>query len=79
MRGLRGKAYTRYQRERIIRRRLRNFPTWTLPPGRFAKWNGTCSCWLCKFDKHGDMRWKRRREREIWESEIAAYQGGDCV
>ena len=26
MRGLRGKAYTRYQRERIIRRRLRNFP-----------------------------------------------------
>jgi len=63
---LRGRAYTRHQRERIIQRRMRHFPTWELPRGRFAKWNGTCSCWLCKFDKHGDMRWRRRWKREAW-------------
>ena len=68
MRGLRGKAYTRYQRERIIRRRMPLYP-WVDKPGKLARhsYRYRCTCEWCADTRHAHVRrrWKRAAWREI--------------
>jgi len=86
----RDRGYYRYQRERVIRKRVRqnlHWFTWEssrgaprpleevlaerLTPrvrGRFARWNGACSCYWCskawKYQRHAEKRGWQRLVRE---------------
>lgn len=68
------RSIRRHHRARVIARRIfirRHI--WLVPPehdrdhpGRYAKYNMVCSCWMCTYDKIGAS--KRRRQavkREI--------------
>lgn len=65
---LRGRAYTRYQRERMIRRRMPRVP-WVDKPGKLARhsYRYRCTCEWCAETRHAHMRrrWKQAAWREI--------------
>ena len=65
---LRGRAYTRYQRKRMIRRRMPLYP-WVDKPGKLAKhsYRYRCTCEWCAETRHAHIRrrWKRAAWREI--------------
>jgi hypothetical protein len=50
---------TRHHRQRIIEKRKRIvLDCWQCPenlalihPGKMAKWNLSCNCWMCKYEK----------------------------
>ena len=65
----RSRSWRRHQRERIINNRIdmaksvwfsddNEIPIgndkW-LKPGKFNKWNGSCNCWACRWDKKADV------------------------
>lgn len=59
-------AERRHRRSRIVARRWRVLsrfhdapplgPWWSVGPGRFDKYNGCCSCGLCRDPKYRDSR-----------------------
>ena len=65
---LRGRAYTRYQRKRMIRRRMPLYP-WVDKPGKLARhsYRYRCTCEWCADTRHAHIRrrWKRAAWREI--------------
>ena len=65
---LRGRAYTRCQRKRMIRRRMPLYP-WVDKPGKLAKhsYRYRCTCEWCADTRHAHVRrrWKRAAWREI--------------
>lgn len=73
----RGRAWRRAQNQRIINKRKRiikdvwcwngeNPEQWVVycEPGRLNKWNFTCSCFMCKMEKHTSHAKRRREDRE---------------
>lgn len=44
------RATRRHHAARVIRLRVARSGWWAshIPPGRFRKWNQTCSCWACR-------------------------------
>lgn len=73
---MRGRAWARHQRERVIRRRMRwRWTQWLKSPGRLAKWNGTCGCGLCRYDRWAARQRERRRVWAVVQQEIdLAYE-----
>ena len=77
MRQRHARAMIRVARKRYIRRRLRLFNAlygagWAHPkPGRYSKWNGACSCSLCKAAKFRDRR--RTTYQRMDRAETAAW------
>ena len=65
---LRGRAYTRYQRKRMIRRRMPLYP-WVDKPGKLARhsYRYRCTCEWCADTRHAHVRrkWRRTARREI--------------
>lgn len=69
----RTRAYYRWQRRRWIKKRTRLFRSlWSgagemvkRNRGRFSKWNGVCSCNVCRDEKYARNEVKRRTAREI--------------
>ena len=65
---LQGRAYTRYQRKRMIRRRMPLYP-WVDKPGKLARhsYRYRCTCEWCADTRHAHVRrrWKRAARREI--------------
>lgn len=65
---LRDGAYTRYQRKRMIRRRMPLYP-WVDKPGKLARhsYRYRCTCEWCAETRHAHVRrkWKRTARREI--------------
>ena len=71
---MRGRAWARHQRERIIKQRKRWWP-WFQVPGKLAKWNGTCGCGLCRYDRWAARQRERRRAWAVVRQEIdLAYE-----
>lgn len=73
--------YRRHQRQRVIRKRilkikngwhedLSTFSGSFSKPGRYAKWNMSCNCWMCRSktrelgNKRSELR-KLEREKDI--------------
>lgn len=76
---MRGRAWARHQRERIIKHR-QPFAWWVRVPGKLA-YHGMacrCTCPMCVGGRHAHMRYKWRREaqREI-RSALVEHEGCD--
>jgi len=81
----RGRAYKRHQRMRIINyrrnrrmegqrswRNMRNYSDrYIEQPGRLAKHNTSCSCWMCKWEKKNSiLKPKERQSLRIYQSYV---------
>lgn len=59
----RTKDYRRHQNDRVVCKRMKMRQRWLgewdfiigedeFAPGKFKKWNGSCSCWMCSGPRH---------------------------